>query len=810
MLADGLTLLGNSEITNVQIEQVTAFPTTNLGQGRLIYLSVAVGGEQPGLYISEANSTWVPVGNITDLVAGTGMIVNTVNGISTLSVNTAVLGAVIYQGTWNALTNTPTLTSSVGTKGQYYTVSVGGTRDLDGSTVFQIGDMVIYSGTSWDKIDGAANEVRSVAGRTGDVLLSTADLAEASNLFYTDARARAALSVTGGALSYNQATGVLSSTATSLTSSAIITALTFTPANSSTLAQPNGIATLDSSGKLPTAQIPAALVGALQYQGAWDPSTNTPILTPSVGTKGQYYKVSTAATGYAKTITTANSSGTNATSIQLSFTPSSIAVGDTITINGGTATITALNSPSQSFQTFTPALSFSAGQTLRLGSSFNGLTQFAAGDIVAFNGSTWDGIDGSSSEVLSVAGRTGAVVLTAADVSALALSGGTLSGGLTVASSYVAPTYNTWSSSNLTNGATINGLVATTGSNASNYIRSTIGLNSGKYFWEVTITSGGSQNPGVGIIIATAASTLPYQYIGAVGDIIGLALDFSTNTLKYYKNSVIVQTDTIVPGTYYAGVTTQSAANAVFTANFGASSFVNAVPAGFTSGLYTGGITGGITGLVQTTAQPGITSVGTLSGLVLSADPIANLGAATKQYVDTRIVATSGVQSVAGRTGAVVLTTADVSGAAPLASPAFTGTITVSGNLVIQSALEKVSITATAPAAITHLDISTAAIWNFTVAATANFTMNVRGNSTTTLDSIMSIGQSLSVAVLVLNGATAFYPTAYTIDGVAVTPKWNGTAPTAGSASAIDSYSITFIKTAAGTFTVLATVAKFA
>jgi hypothetical protein len=236
MLVDGLTLLGNSEITNVQIEQVTAFPTTNLGQGRLIYLSLAVGGEQPGLYISEANNTWVPVGNITDLVAGTGMIVNTVNGVSTLSVNTAVLGAVVYQGTWNALTNTPALTSSTGIKGQYYTVSVGGTRNLDGVTVFQIGDMVIYSGVSWDKIDGAANEVRSVAGRTGDVLLSTADLAEASNLFYTDARARAALSVTGGALSYNQATGVLSYTATALTSSAISTALGYTPlGNASTV-----------------------------------------------------------------------------------------------------------------------------------------------------------------------------------------------------------------------------------------------------------------------------------------------------------------------------------------------------------------------------------------------------------------------------------------------------------------------------------------------------------------------------------------------------------------------------------------------
>ena len=65
----------------------------------------------------------------------------------------AVLGALNYQGTWNALTNTPTLTSSVGTKGYYYVVNVAGTTDLNGITDWQVGDWAVYNGTAWQKVD---------------------------------------------------------------------------------------------------------------------------------------------------------------------------------------------------------------------------------------------------------------------------------------------------------------------------------------------------------------------------------------------------------------------------------------------------------------------------------------------------------------------------------------------------------------------------------------------------------------------------------------------------------------------------------
>ena len=88
----------------------------------------------------------------------------------------SVVGALIYQGTWNANTNTPTLMSGVGTKGWYYVVSVAGTTTVDGNSQWNVGDTIVFNGTVWDKIDGISSEVISVAGRTGAVVLSISDI----------------------------------------------------------------------------------------------------------------------------------------------------------------------------------------------------------------------------------------------------------------------------------------------------------------------------------------------------------------------------------------------------------------------------------------------------------------------------------------------------------------------------------------------------------------------------------------------------------------------------------------------------------
>ena len=84
-------------------------------------------------------------------------------------------GAISYQGTWDASTNTPTLTSSVGTKGDYYVVSVAGNTNLNGITDWQIGDWAVFNGSVWQKIDNT-DAVTSVNGYTGTVVLTANDV----------------------------------------------------------------------------------------------------------------------------------------------------------------------------------------------------------------------------------------------------------------------------------------------------------------------------------------------------------------------------------------------------------------------------------------------------------------------------------------------------------------------------------------------------------------------------------------------------------------------------------------------------------
>jgi hypothetical protein len=122
-----------------------------------------------------------------------------------------VAGGLSYQGTWNASTNTPTLASSVGVNGYYYITATAGSTNLDGITDWQIGDWLMFNGTVWQKID-QSNLVTSVNGQTGAVSLSTTNISEGTNQYFTDARARAAISA-GTGISYNSSTGVVTNAA---------------------------------------------------------------------------------------------------------------------------------------------------------------------------------------------------------------------------------------------------------------------------------------------------------------------------------------------------------------------------------------------------------------------------------------------------------------------------------------------------------------------------------------------------------------------------------------------------------------------
>jgi len=90
--------------------------------------------------------------------------------LKTVSSITNAIGALNYKGTWNAATNTPTLTSGVGTKGDYYVVSVAGSTNLDGETLWGVGDMAIFNGSTWQKADGGDTSLVTsitVTGLTG-------------------------------------------------------------------------------------------------------------------------------------------------------------------------------------------------------------------------------------------------------------------------------------------------------------------------------------------------------------------------------------------------------------------------------------------------------------------------------------------------------------------------------------------------------------------------------------------------------------------------------------------------------------------
>jgi hypothetical protein len=131
--------------------------------------------------------------------------------------------------------------------------------------------------------------------------------------------------------------------------------------------------------------------------------------------------------------------------------------------------------------------------------------------------------------------------------------------------------------------------------------------------------------------------------------------------------------------------------------------------------------------------------------------------------------------------------------------------------LKLSAAAETVTIAATAATGTVNFDVSTQSILYYTNNASANWTLNIRGSSSTTLNSIMATGQSVTVTHLVTQGSTAYYNSAVTVDGSSVTPKWSGgSAPSAGNANSVDVYTYTLIKTGSGSFTVFASQTRYA
>lgn len=167
-------------------------------------------------------------------------------------------------------------------------------------------------------------------------------------------------------------------------------------------------------------------------------------------------------------------------------------------------------------------------------------------------------------------------------------------------------------------------------------------------------------------------------------------------------------------------------------------------------------------------------------------------------------------------TSAFTAATAGTDYVAPGTATTFTALQTFSGTSSNAShkavnMLEACTISATAATGTINYDVTTQSVLYYTTNASGNFTVNFRGSSGTSLNTIMATGESISATFLVTNGGTAYYNSAVQVDGSSVTPKWQGgTAPTSGNTSSIDIYTYVIIKTGSAAFTVLASQTKFA
>jgi hypothetical protein len=122
----------------------------------------------------------------------------------------SITGSLKFQGTWDANTNTPTLSSGGvgGTSGDFYIVNTAGTTTIDGNSTWNVGDWIINASTTWDRVEQGAT-VSSVNGGTGAVVLTTDDINQGlTNKYFTNALARNALDGIGP-ISFSTSTGII-------------------------------------------------------------------------------------------------------------------------------------------------------------------------------------------------------------------------------------------------------------------------------------------------------------------------------------------------------------------------------------------------------------------------------------------------------------------------------------------------------------------------------------------------------------------------------------------------------------------------
>lgn len=231
-----------------------------------------------------------------------------------------------------------------------------------------------------------------------------------------------------------------------------------------------------------------------------------------------------------------------------------------------------------------------------------------------------------------------------------------------------------------------------------------------------------------------------------------------------------------------------------------------------TTGISTPALTGLTSALSVSVGGTGATTLS--SGAILKG---AGTSAITTATAGTDYLAPPSGTAIlkANSGGALANASAGTDYVAPGTATSFTATQTFTGSTtalaaVFQDAAEVITIAATAATGTITYDVTTQSVLYYTTNASANWTVNIRGNGTTSLNTLMSTGQAMTVVFLVTQGATAYYNNALQIDGSSVTPKYQGgSAWTSGNVSGVDAYSYTIVKTGNAAFTVFASQTQF-
>ena len=306
------------------------------------------------------------------------------------------------------------------------------------------------------------------------------------------------------------------------------------------------------------------------------------------------------------------------------------------------------------------------------------------------------------------------------------------------------------------------------------------------------------------LIVSGGAGIAGNAYVGGNANITGTVAITGNVTTKIKANAAIDSTSSTtgtivvtggvgVSGNIYVGGNANIIGIANVTGNINATSNINATGNIIVTGNANLFVPGGIVGQYLQTDGTGVLSW---------ADP----DHIAKGTSNVRIASSGGAAIVA--TAGTDRVTIDITGNVGINKTPITnnGVLQVGGVSSVQTILEAATVTGAAPSATQAIDLTTSAVQYFTASATNNFVLNITGPAT-----IMQVGQSATAAALITNGATPYYLTGVQVDGAAQTVKWQGgTAPTSGNASAVDIYSITVIKTGAGTYSVFATQTKFA